>query len=424
MTGREFSIEIIQKLTVAGHIAYWAGGCVRDLLLGKVPNDFDVATSATPQQVRELFGKRRTLAVGESFGVIIVLGPKSAGPIEVATFRTEGEYRDGRRPESVDFCSPEEDSKRRDFTINGMFYDPIADEVHDFVGGQRDLEEKLVRAIGIPHDRMEEDKLRLLRAVRFTALLGFELEAATADAVKAMASQLVVVSVERIAQELRKMLVHPQRAVAVQLCEELRLLQVILPEVVHTVIDQSLEEWNQILDTLANLQHATFETSMAVLLKNVEVAHLQKKEKLSDHTVTAVCKRLKLSNQESEMILWLVSNLGRLQQFPEWTLAEQKKIVVQSHFQSLLEIEKSIAQVTGGCEESLQCIDRFITQRTSQEIDPPALVDGRTFIELGYRPGPEFQTYLNVIRDAQLNEEISTREEAIALLKRMSKSND
>lgn len=419
MTAREFSIEIVRKLTLAGYTAFWAGGCVRDLLLGKEPNDFDVATSATPAQVRELFGKRRTLAVGESFGVIIVLGPKSAGQIEVATFRTEGDYLDGRRPESVDFCSPEEDSKRRDFTINGMFYDPVAEQVHDFVGGEKDLKRKLVRAIGVPQDRMEEDKLRLLRAVRFTALLGFELESATATAVKNMSSQIVIVSAERIAQELRKMLVHPQRASAMRLCEQLELLSAILPEVVDETIHVSLESWEQSLQILEELDYASFEMGMAVLLCDIKIVSADKDRDEVSHSVRGICNRLKLSNLEKETIMWLVEHLGKLKDFPEWTLAEQKKMVVKPHFEQLFQLERVRARVHEESDQPYKFIKNFRSQRTAEELCPPEILNGRTLIELGYLPGPKFQTWLKAVRDAQLNEEISTQEQAVELIKKL-----
>ncbi len=229
---REFAIEIVRKLRAAGYEALMAGGCVRDLLLGREPQDYDVATTARPEQVRTLFGHRRTLAVGASFGVIVVLPPRGndAGQVEVATFRTEGPYLDGRRPESVAFCTPEEDAQRRDFTINGMFYDPIETRVLDFVEGEADLAARVIRAIGDPHDRMREDKLRMLRAVRFTATLDFELDEVTAAAVREMADQITVVSAERIAQELRRMLVDAHRRRAVELCDDVGLLAVILPE--------------------------------------------------------------------------------------------------------------------------------------------------------------------------------------------------
>ena len=232
---REFAEQVVRRLQDAGHTALWAGGCVRDLLRGKSPHDFDVATDAAPPRVREVFGNRKTLAVGESFGVVIVLGPKLHGEtvkVEVATFRAEGAYPDGRRPDpsQIRFTTPQEDALRRDFTINGMFYDPVRAEVLDFVGGEADLKAGVIRAIGEPHARMREDKLRMLRAVRFTANLDFELDEATAAAIRDMAAELPAVSTERIAQELRKMLANRHRRRAVRLLQQVGLLTVILPE--------------------------------------------------------------------------------------------------------------------------------------------------------------------------------------------------
>ncbi|MCR4411750.1 MAG: CCA tRNA nucleotidyltransferase, partial [Thermoguttaceae bacterium] len=164
---RQFAEEVVRRLRAAGFLAYWAGGCVRDQLMGLDPKDYDVATSAVPEQVRQVFGRRRTVAVGAAFGVITVVGPPGAGQIEVATFRSDRTYSDGRHPDEVVFSSPEEDAARRDFTINGLFYDPVAQEVIDYVGGRDDLARRLLRAIGDPRQRFAEDKLRLLRAVRF-----------------------------------------------------------------------------------------------------------------------------------------------------------------------------------------------------------------------------------------------------------------
>ena len=206
---RAFAFEVVDRLQRAGHRALWAGGCVRDLLMDREPSDYDVATDATPDRVMGLF--RRTIPVGVSFGVVRVLGPREAGAVEVATFRSDGRYDDGRRPQSVTFGTPEADARRRDFTINGMFLDPVRDEILDLVGGKKDLEARVLRAIGDPIERFAEDKLRLLRAVRFAARLGFELEQSTKAAIASMAGEVRVVSAERIAEELRKMLVHPSR---------------------------------------------------------------------------------------------------------------------------------------------------------------------------------------------------------------------
>lgn len=416
MTPREFSIDVVKKLTDAGYVAYWAGGCVRDLLLGKEPNDFDVATNATPAQVRELFGKRRTLAVGESFGVIIVLGPKSAEPVEVATFRSEGTYLDGRRPSSVQFSSAEEDAQRRDFTINGMFFDPIAEQVHDYVGGQADIQRRVIRAIGIPQERMEEDKLRLLRAVRFSALLDFQLEEETAQAVRDMSSQIVVVSAERITQELKKMLSHTRRAQAISLCEELDLLEVILPEVCEFTIQESLEEWQDRQQALELIDKISFVSAMALLLWDVPSITASRKVERHGGTVRSICQRLKLSNQEKDEIDWLVHQRGQLLRFEEMSLAEKKRLAVHPLFDSLLVIELAIAHAKNNSLETLDKFSEFARQTPAEILNPPELVNGKTLIELGHRPGPEFQRVLKAVRDAQLNEEISTEAEALAFV--------
>ena len=220
----------------AGFEAYWAGGCVRDQLLGRTPKDYDVATNATPQQIREIFGRRRTLAIGASFGVITVIGPKTAGMIEVATFRKDAAYSDGRHPDHVTFSSAKEDAARGDFTINGLFLDPLEDRVIDYVGGQEDLARRRIRAIGNPRERIAEDKLRLLRAVRFSAAFDFALEEETRAAIGEMAGQIGEVSPERIAMEMRRMLVDPSRVAAVRLLIETNLAAAVLPEIVSPLL--------------------------------------------------------------------------------------------------------------------------------------------------------------------------------------------
>src|SRR5438874_117504 len=219
MTEREFATDVVRRLRAAGFQALWAGGCVRDRLLGREPHDYDVATDARPEQVQQVF--RRTAAFGASFGVVQVNGPF---PVEVATFRSDVSYSDGRHPDAVVFSSPEEDARRRDFTINGMFFDPIADQLIDYVGGERDLHDRVLRAIGDPAARFAEDKLRLLRAVRFATRFGLTLDPATADAVRAMADQIGVVSAGRIADELRKLLTNSRRADGMRLLDEVGLV--------------------------------------------------------------------------------------------------------------------------------------------------------------------------------------------------------
>jgi len=227
---REFAVEVVRQLREHGFEAYWAGGCVRDQLLGRAPYDYDVATSAHPEEIRRVFKHRKTLAVGAAFGVMTVLGTRGAGQIEVATFRQDVGYSDGRHPDRIAFSSPEQDAQRRDFTINGMFYDPLENRIIDFVGGEADLKNRIVRAIGDARQRIAEDKLRMLRAVRFASIFDFRLEANTRDAICDMAPQVTVVSAERIADEMRIVLVHPARIRAIELLKTSGLLQAILPD--------------------------------------------------------------------------------------------------------------------------------------------------------------------------------------------------
>ncbi|MDZ4685900.1 MAG: CCA tRNA nucleotidyltransferase [Planctomycetaceae bacterium] len=399
---REFATDIVRRLREAGFVAYFAGGCVRDLLLGRAAKDYDVATSARPEQVRELFGQRKTLAVGESFGVIVVLGPRAAGQVEVATFRTDLEYTDGRRPDRVEFCSPEEDAQRRDFTINGMFYDPVDSRVLDFVGGEHDLAAGVIRAIGDPHARMTEDKLRMLRAVRFTATLEFQLDAATADAIRKMADQLHVVSAERIAQELRKMLVDPHRRRAIELCDDVRLLTVIFPEL------RDRTAWERTLAMLSLLPAPAFELAFAVLLHMLPAA-----------TVHAICRRLKLSNDESNRITWLVGQQNALREAATMSLARVKRLLSHPDRDDLLQLARAALLAAEADLHPMLFCEEFLARTPAAELNPPPLITGDDLIHLGLRPGPRFKELLDTIRDAQLNREIATNDEALALARRL-----
>ncbi|HEU5117502.1 MAG TPA: CCA tRNA nucleotidyltransferase, partial [Isosphaeraceae bacterium] len=321
---RGFARDVVARLRQSGYQALWAGGCVRDLLLGKNPDDYDVATSARPEDVIRLFP--RTVPVGASFGVVIVRGPRAAGQVEVATFRTDGLYEDGRRPQSVTFSTPEEDASRRDFTINGMFYDPLEERIIDYVGGRHDLERKVVRAIGDPSTRFEEDKLRLLRAVRFTSRLSFSLDSGTRSAMIEMADKVSKVSAERIAQELRKMLTHASRSRAVRLAEETGLLSVVLPPVPRMKgLDQSKpvlpggDLWDHTMLVLDNLPaEPEFPLAFAALLHDVgkPLTKGLKDGRVSFHNHEVVGRRitedlsrsLKLANSEKDRACWLVEH--------------------------------------------------------------------------------------------------------------------
>lgn len=419
---REFAVQVVRTLQDAGHTALWAGGCVRDLLRGRSPHDFDVATDAAPPRVRELFGNRRTLAVGESFGVVIVLGPRIDGEtvkVEVATFRSEGAYPDGRRPDpsQIRFTTPEEDALRRDFTINGMFYDPVREQVLDFVGGEADLKAGVIRAIGDPLARMQEDKLRMLRAVRFTANLDFELDEATADAVRQMAAQLTAVSAERIAQELRKMLANRHRRRAVRLLQQVGLLTVIFPELEEQIAPAEPVEWLRTLDILEHLGESGFEQAMAVLLRGVPCPQpARRRRDAHQGTVHDVCRRLRLSNDELAQIVWLVNHQYDLDDAPGLPIAKLKRLLSHSYQQSLRAVLRARVTADSGPSESLQFVDDYVANTPPADINPPPLISGADLIALGLTPGRQFEVILEHVRDAQLEGHIDSREGALAFV--------
>ncbi|HEX3725759.1 MAG TPA: CCA tRNA nucleotidyltransferase, partial [Pirellulales bacterium] len=307
---REFAVQVVRTLRERGFESYWAGGCVRDALLGRLPKDYDVATTARPEQVREAFGRRRTIAVGVAFGVITVVGPGNAGHVEVATFRQDAGYSDGRHPDAVEFSTPEADAQRRDFTVNGLFYDPLENRVIDFVEGQQDLARGIIRAIGDPAARFSEDKLRLLRGVRFAAAFDFQLDPATRAAIEAMSPDIAQVSAERIAAEMKLMLVRPGRVRAINLLAELGLLKPVLPElpmpqatVAVSATDQVANDaWPEAFNVLAGLDEPTFPVAFAALVRPF----------IDDQACREVGRRWKLSNQEIQRIAWLIKHQDAL----------------------------------------------------------------------------------------------------------------
>lgn len=392
MTDREFAVEVVRTLQAAGYVALFAGGCVRDELLSLVPADYDVATSATPDQVQQLF--RRTVAVGAAFGVIEVIGPKIDGVyriVQVATFRSDGAYVDGRRPITVTFTTPEEDAARRDFTINGLFRDPLTGEVRDYVGGQADLQANILRAIGDPIARFTEDKLRLLRAVRMATRFDLTIESATMTAIRAMATQLTVVSAERIAEELRKLLAHRNRAVALSLLRDTNLLPVILPE---SVLQESTVN---VFDALSPT--APFTSPLAILLDG-----------MPPKAVAGVCRQLKLSNDESERIGWLVAHRRDLAGAQDLRPSALYPLLTHPGVAELLDVTQA-----DGASEAARFCDQLIREKSRRELDPPALVSGDDLCAAGYRPGPGFKSALAAARAAQLDGEVTTRQQALDL---------
>jgi putative nucleotidyltransferase with HDIG domain len=438
MTEREFAISVVQTLQNAGFQALWAGGCVRDELLGLVPKDYDIASDARPEQVQQLF--RRTLAIGASFGVVEVLGPRRDGQhlrVQVATFRTDGGYSDGRRPDEVVFASAREDALRRDFTINGMFFDPIKGELLDFVVGQDDLHARILRAIGDPHVRFQEDKLRLLRAVRIATRFDLAIEPQTAAAIQAMATQLPVVSAERIAEELRQLLVHPRRTRGLNLLMDLGLAEPILPELASMKgLPQGLPDkptgdlWDHVMRVMDLLGPApSFPLAMGTLLHDVgkprtlgrtaEKFTFYHHEQVGARMADDIALRLKLSNAERERIVWLVERHQYLANARQMRPSKLKAILSLDGIHELLVLHRADALASGKSVDHVEYCEHLLRAWTPEDLNPPPLVTGHDVRQLGPVPGPRYKELLDAVREAQLDGTITTRAQALDLLRRL-----
>lgn len=439
MTERAFAIDVVRTLQGAGFQALWAGGCVRDELLGMVPKDYDVATDARPEQVQRLF--RRTVAVGASFGVIEVLGPRHGGDflkVEVATFRSDVSYSDGRHPDAVVYSSAREDALRRDFTINGMFFDPLTETLHDYVDGQADLRARILRAIGEPRHRFEEDKLRMLRAVRLAARFDLTLEPATAAAVAAMAAALPVVSAERIANELRQILVHPSRVRGLNLMADLGLLRTILPEAEQMKgIPQGLpaaptgDLWEHVMAVLALIgPEPSFSLALAALLHDVG------KPRVMDHAgdrytfyhhehvgariAHDIGARLKLSTQERVRTVWLVEKHQYLSDVRQMRTSKIKTVLNHPGIRALLTLHRADALASNRSVDHVDYCEFLLKDWTQDDLNPPPLLTGHDLTRHGLEPGPLFKELLEAVREAQLDGQIKTAAQALALVDRLT----
>jgi poly(A) polymerase len=429
---RDAATAIVIRLRAAGHQAYFVGGCVRDLVLGRAPKDFDVATSATPDQVLNLFEK--TFAVGAHFGVVLVC----TGEIttEVATFRSDGAYTDGRRPDAVRFSTnPEEDVKRRDFTINGMMLDPADDSVLDLVGGRRDLNAGLIRAIGDPIERFTEDKLRMLRAVRFAARFSFELELTTRQAIERLAPAVNQVSHERVRDELTRMLTEGHARRAFEMLDATGLLAQVLPEVVtlkgvaqppqyhpegdvwvHTLMlldalpagAPVALAWGALLHDIG--KPATFRVAPDRIRFD---GHVEVGVRIGQQ----ICRRLRFPNHETEQILSLIANhmrFGDVRKMKESTL---KRFFRLQSFDQHLELHRLDCLASHGSLELYDFARERFETLPQEEVRPHLLLGGKDLIEAGYQPGPQFSQMLAAAEDAQLEGVIHTREQALALVR-------
>jgi poly(A) polymerase len=438
MTERDFAVDVVRRLQEAGYQALWAGGCVRDELLGGRPTDYDVATSARPEEVRRLF--RRTIEVGLAFGVVNVLGPRTpSGPlqVEVATFRADVSYSDGRHPDEVRFASAREDALRRDFTINGMFYDPVRGEIVDFVSGKEDLKARVLRAIGDPHLRFAEDKLRLLRAVRFATRFDMTIEPATEAAIKRMAGEISVVSAERIAKELRQILVCPQRARGVTLMYDLGLLAALLPELLPMKgLPQGPPDaptgdlWDHVLRVLDLLgPEPSFPLALAALLHDIGKPRTVGRtpdrytfyghEHVGSRLANEIGARLKLSNAERERVAWLVDKHQVLCDARQMRTSKLKTLLIDPGIRELLALHRADALASGNSTDHVEYCEGLLRTWKEDDLNPEPLITGLDLIELGLQPGPLFSRILAAVREAQLEGTVKTKEETLELVKRL-----
>jgi len=436
LSAKQHAAEIVRVLRSHGHKAYFAGGCVRDLLLGREPSDYDVATDATPREVMQIFPQ--TYAVGEQFGVVLV--PEDGGAdkaIEVATFRSDLGYSDGRHPDEVRFSNdPREDAQRRDFTINGMMLDPVTNEVLDFVGGRADLNAGIIRAIGDPERRFAEDKLRMLRAVRFAARFGYAIEATTLAAIQKLATQIHQVSCERVREELTKMLTEGRARRAFELLDATGLLREVLPEIeamkgveqppqyhpegdvfVHTLLllDKLPAGASKTLAWGALLHDVGKPPTFRVAPDRIRFdGHVEVGVKMAEE----ICHRLRFSNYETDQILALVDNHMRFGDVLRMKQSTLKRFLRLPQFDEHLELHRMDVLSSNGNLEAYEYSREQMRSIPPEAIRPEPLVTGRDLIEAGYEPGPKFKEILGAIEDGQLEGRITSREAAMAFVRR------
>ena len=422
--------SICETLRRGGYEALLVGGCVRDLLLGREPADYDVATSATPDQVMGLFPEG--VAVGAQFGVILI--PRDGLKVEVATFRSDVGYSDGRHPDRVVYSkTAQEDVQRRDFTINGLLMRHDTGEVLDFVGGQEDLKAKVIHAIGEPDRRFTEDKLRMMRAVRFAARFEFEIEAETFRAIRRHVSEIRQVSPERLREELTKMLTEGAARRALELLDQTWLLQQVLPEIGAMKGVQQPPQyhpegdvWIHTLLMLEGLPGGTSPTlAWGVLLHDVgkpptfrPVSETGDRIRFDGHVTVGVrmaeeiCRRLRFSNEETEQILALVNNHMRFKDAASMRTSTLKRFVRLPHFDEHLALHRLDCLSSNRHLETYQFVQRFIEETPPEQVRPERLLTGDDLQAMGLRPGPVFSRILQALEDAQLEGEIRTRQEA------------
>jgi tRNA nucleotidyltransferase/poly(A) polymerase len=397
---RSTALWVVRRLRSAGHQAFFAGGCVRDMLLGVRSTDYDVATDATPRQVRRLFP--RVLLVGAKFGVAMVL--HRGDKVEVTTFRSDAASSDGRRPDAVTFTSAERDARRRDFTINGLFYDPLSGEVIDYVGGRGDLKKGIIRTIGPARQRFAEDHLRMIRAVRFAVRLGFAVAPATGSAIRRYAPHIRQISGERIFDEMGKMLSRPSAAQALAALHRYGLAQQVLPE-----LFEQPGLWDQ----------ARSAVEAVAARKDIVLALAALLGRLPPATITGILRRWGASNALRSALCWMAERLDLWPQAAELPLSGFKRLMSSPHFDRLRHLWRFLETCATGRTVCAAKIARRARSIPADRISPRPLVTGSDLKELGFPEGPHLGKTLRAIYEAHLNEQITTRPQALAMARRM-----
>ena len=426
MSAVEKAVAIVKRLREHGYESYFAGGCVRDMLLKKPPQDYDITTNAHPDEIAKIFPQ--TIPVGVQFGVMLVL--VEGQPFEVATFRHDGPYLDGRRPSHVRYGSLREDIGRRDFTINGMVYDPLQDQVIDWVDGRKDLKDKRIRAIGKPRERFEEDRLRMVRAIRFAASLDFSVEDDTFAAIRELAPTITVISWERIGDEVTRILTEGGARKGFELLDEAGLLKVLLPEIeAMKGVEQSPEHHPEgdvfihTMLTLSYLDSPTETLAYGCLLHDVGkpacirredgrltfYGHMERGAEMAEE----ILRRLKRTRATRERVAYLVRNHLRHLQAPNMRVSTLKRFLGEEGIDELLELTRIDALSANGDLQYYQFCKQKLTELKSEEIHPTPLLRGKDLIAMGFSPGPIFHEILKQLEEAQLGGELSSREQAI-----------
>ena len=426
---KEEAMKVVSKLQQSGYLAYFAGGCVRDLLRDEIPTDYDIATNALPEQVAALFSKTRS--VGAHFGVIIVISGEFV--FQVATFRNDGSYGDGRRPETVEFTSPEEDVLRRDFTINGIFYDPIEDRTIDYVNGQDDINSATVRAIGDPESRFKEDHLRLLRAVRFAARFDYKIEESTWAAICGNAKEIKNISEERIRDELSKILLDPERVRGFDLLMESGLMEAIIPEIidlkgceqppqfhpegdvfVHTRLMLTLLKEDPSLSlVLSVLLHDIGKPATFSYDEEADRIRFNGHDKIGSDMAATILRRLKYPNKIIEEVTEMVVNHMTFKDVQKMREAKLKRFMARPTFEDETELHRVDCLGSWGGLDNYDFLNQKRTEFDNEPIIPPPLLTGKDLIEIGWNPGPELGEILTKVQDLQLEGSLSSKEEAM-----------